>query len=174
MAVPVKLGGSTFDFEPLRNEQTRLGKVLLNPSPRDDEDPSLTFTVMDARAPANTYSTYVKVFYNKDTDIPTYRLYMKDNLNVEHALDGSEGDPVTIDAAPDTSTVVANYLIDPVTGKITQGVNTVGYIKFEAESGLSLATINSRLSDINQALDGMTKVMTAVVGTLDNAMNLIR
>ena len=181
MTVPVRLGASTFDFEPLRQEQTRVSKSLLKPTARDQADPSQAFMVSDiasATEVANTYSTYIKMYYTKEGDVPTYRLYMKDNLNVEHELASTTaGTTLTININETTTrSIECAYTIDAATGKICKTGNTtpVGYVKFEAESGLSVASINSRLSDINQALEGLGKVMSAVIGTLDNAVNLIR
>lgn len=183
MAVPVVLGSSSFDYIALRAEQARLSKQLLIPSPREQDDTSKVFEVEDNQTPPTKYPTYIKVTYDPSVPFPQFRLYMKDNLDVE--IDLSAVGPLTINGAAN-NIASAQYAISPITGQIAQGttVNATtgllvggtlrGVVKFDGVTGLSLAALNERIADISNAIEGITKVLSVVSGNIDAALNVIR
>lgn len=50
----------------------------------------------------------------------------------------------------------------------------VGATKYDAVTGLALASVNNRIADISNSIEGVTKVLSVVIGNLDNALNVIR
>lgn len=191
MAVPVVIGKSTFDYKPLRNEQARLSKTMVVPSPRDKDDTSQILEVVDDQATPFKYPTFIKVFFDKPGQLPRFELWMKDNFDVEYNLSqglasiGINDNPL-VAGVTYQSNVAANYVISPVTGEIrrggtlnaTTGLVTggtlVGTVKFDGVTGLALAAINTRIADISNAVEGMTKVLSVVSGNLDTTLNLIK
>lgn len=205
MAVPVVLGKSTFDFRPLRAEQARLSKQLVLPSPRDKDDTSQVYEVEDNQAAPFKYPTFIKVFFDKQGDLPRFELWMKDNFDQEYNLSqgfnltgtpannapngagngiGINDDPLVAGLLPQ-SRVPANYVVSPINGEIRQGGtlnadgsitggNHVGQVKFDGVTGLALAAINTRIADVSNAVEGMTKVLSVVNGQYDNVFSLIR
>lgn len=190
MVVPVVIGKSSFDYKPLRAEQSRLAKTLVVPSPRDKDDTSRIFEVEDSQPTPFKYPTFVKVFFDRTFDLPRFELWMKDNFDQEYNLSQGIGalnindDPLT--AAVETpGTVPANFVISPITGEIRQGGTlqpdgTVtggtlrGTVKFDGVTGLALAAINNRIADVSNSIEGVTKVLQVVGGNLDGVINLIR
>ena len=63
--------------------------------------------------------------------------------------------------------------ITPATGLITGGTQ-VGTVKFDGVTGLALAAINTRIADISNAVEGMTKILGIVSSNMAATMNLIR
>lgn len=96
------------------------------------------------------------------------------------------------------SQVNNNYAIDPITGEIyrnayyDEGAKTirdatgqtpttagftgqrVGTLKFDGVTGLGLAAINTRIADISNAVEGVTKVLSVCSGNMDAVINLVR
>lgn len=193
MAVPVVIGKSTFDYTPLRNEQSRLAKTLVVPSPRDKDDTSQTLEVVDDQATPFKYPTFIKVFFDKPGQLPRFELWMKDNFDQQYNLSqnlasiGINDDPLVAGFLAQ-SNVAANYVISPVTGEIRRGPGAtlnattglvtggtlVGTVKFDGVTGLALAAINTRIADISNSVEGLTKVLSVVGGNLENTLNLIR
>ncbi len=206
MAVPVVIGKSTFDYAPLRTEQSRLAKTLVVPSPRDKDDTSQTLEVVDNQATPFKYPTFIKVFFDRPGQLPRFELWMKDNFDQEYNLSqgfnltgtppnnaansattgiGINDDPLVAGLLPQ-SRVSADYVISPVTGEIRKGgtLNAVtglvtggtlvGTVKFDGVTGLALAAINTRIADISNSVEGLTKVLSVVGGNLEATLNLIR
>ena len=183
MAVPVVLGASTFDYTGLRKEQARLSKMLLLPSPRDIDDTSQVFEVADSNSPPTKYSTFIKVAYDKEGSVPKFTLFMKDNIDTEFDL--STAGPVVVAGG---FSVNSNYQISPITGEVRQGGVLLangtfdpatpgtlkGTVKFDGVSGLSLATINERIADVSNAIEGLTKILSVVSSNIDAVINTIR
>lgn len=193
MVVPVVIAGSTFDYKPLRAEQARLAKTLVSPSPRDKDDTSQVYEVEDDQVPPFKYPTFIKVFYDKEGDMPRFELWLKDNFDQEHNLSnnnatvGINDDPLVAGNAPQ-SDVPGNYVISPVSGEIWQDATLnadgtvtttgasilVGTVKFDGVTGLALAAINTRIADVSNAVEGVTKILSVVSGNLEKSLNLIR
>jgi hypothetical protein len=206
MAVPVVIGKSTFDYAPLRTEQSRLAKTLVVPSPRDKDDTSQTLEVIDNQATPFKYPTFIKVFFDKAGQLPRFELWMKDNFDQQYNLSqgfaltgtppnnaansattgiGINDDPL-VGGFLAQSRVSADYVISPVTGEIRKGgtLNAltglvtggilVGTVKFDGVTGLALAAINTRIADISNSVEGLTKILSVVGGNLDITLNLIR
>ncbi|PIQ26059.1 hypothetical protein COW36_02360 [bacterium (Candidatus Blackallbacteria) CG17_big_fil_post_rev_8_21_14_2_50_48_46] len=191
MAVPVVIGKSTFDYAPLRQEQSRLSKTMVIPSPRDKDDTAQTLEVVDNQATPFKYPTFIKTFFDKPGQLPRFELWMKDNFDQEYNLAqgaasiGINDDPLVAGFTAQ-SNVAANYVISPVTGEIrlggtlnaTTGLVTggtlVGTVKFDGVTGLALAAINTRIADVSNAVEGMTKILSVVSGNLDTTLNLIK
>lgn len=88
--------------------------------------------------------------------------------------------------APPAIVIPSDFMIDSRTGEIFQGREydgagvlqiagtQVGLVKFDGATGLELATINDRIADVSNAVEGMTKILGVVSGNLDTAVNLIR
>lgn len=191
MSVPVVIGKSTFDYKPLRNEQSRLSKTMVVPSPRDKDDTAQILEVVDSQPTPFKYPTFIKVFFDKPGQLPRFELWMKDNFDVEYNLSqgaasiGINDNPLVAGFSPQ-SNVAANYVISPVTGEIraggtlnpvtglVTGGSLVGTVKFDGVTGLALAAINTRIADVSNAVEGMTKVLSVVSGNLDTTLNLIK
>lgn len=188
MVVPVAFGKSSFDYAPMRSEQSRLSKLLVQASPRDKDDTSKTLEVEDNQTPPSKYPTFIKMTYGKEGTLPQFDLYMKDNNDVEFKISGNAvGSTVSINGG--TATVRSDFTVSPITGDInfgslfagpydgftytTTGTN-VGTTKFDGITGLALASINNRIADVSNAVEGMTKVLSVVVGNIDNVLNTIR
>lgn len=194
MVVPVAFGKSSFDYAPLRSEQSRLSKLLVQPSPRDKDDTSKTFEVEDNQSPPSKYPTFIKMTYGAEGSLPRYELYMRDNFDVEFQISGGAvGGTASINGG--TATVPTDFTVSPITGNInsgsvfnptydggatqtgtsytTLGIN-VGTVKFDGVTGLALASINNRIADVSNAVEGVTKVLSVVVGNIDNVLNTIR
>jgi len=236
MVVPVVLGASTFDFNPMRSEQARLSRSLVLPSPRDKDDTSMVMELEDNpvggaspdRVPFK-YPTFVKVHFDKTGALPIFELWMKDNfdqeykISKEHRLDPQNQtayinvapalnttqqinfNPL-IGGGPHDGTVNNNFAINPMTGEVfrnaywdqgrrtivgANGVNQngthittgnpgvfqgdlVGTIKFDGITGLGLAAINTRIADISNAIEGVTKVLSVASGNMDAVIQLVR
>lgn len=135
MVVPVVLGATSFDFNTPRNEQARLSRALVLPSPRDKDDTSQVMELEDQPiAPSDRvpfkYPTFVKVRFDKQGALPIFELWMKDNYDQEHkiskeSLDGG----ATISGA----TIPGNYM---------NGANGAAYDTAVASIGTSVARIN--------------------------------
>lgn len=250
MVVPVVLGGSTFDYRPLRSEQSRLAKTLVLPSPRDKDDTSQVMEIEDdpsigggAGAAPNPnrvpfkYPSYIKVRFDKANDLPIFELWTKDNFDQEHkiskeSLDG--GGTISAATVPNNyvnqaggaayDTTVANvgttrtqindnplvggnqhdgaindsFAINPITGEIYRNAfwdhlnrvikdssgtiagavgfsgDLLGTVKFDGITGLALAAINTRIADISNAVEGVTKVLSVAIGNIDAVLNVVR
>jgi hypothetical protein len=188
MAVPVVLGRTSFDYAPLRSDQSRLAKTMVVPSPRDKDDTAQVFEVVDNQATPFKYPTFIKTFFDKPGSLPRFELWMKDNFDAEFSL--SQGvaatQPINFLNGASLSTVPANYVVSPVTGEINRGgtINPatglitggtqVGTVKFDGVTGLALAAINTRIADISNAVEGMTKILGIVSSNMAATMNLIR
>ncbi len=96
------------------------------------------------------------------------------------------------------SQVNNNYAVDPITGEIYRNAyydegarvirdnngNTptngafigqrVGTIKFDGITGLGLAAVNTRIADISNAVEGVTKVLSVASSNMDAVINLVR
>ncbi len=105
-------------------------------------------------------------------------------------------DPLT--AAGPLSDVNNSFAVNPITGEIYRNAYwdastnlirdvldrdpsnaafsgvLVGATKYDGVTGLALAAINSRIADYSNAMEGMTKVLSVVVGNLQNALDVIR
>lgn len=224
MVVPVVIGGSVFNFEPLRKEQSRLAKTLVLPSPRDKDDTAVTLEVEDDQATPFKYPTFIKVRYERDGDLPIFELWLKDNYDQEYKISKErrfdrltnnyvDGDPGPVIAGGDTeeinddplvagnnfqSEVNNNFAVNPITGEIFRnaywderdrviydenGVSPddaafegdyMGTVKFDGVTGLALAAINTRIADISNAVEGVTKVLSIVNGNMDQTLSLIK
>ena len=188
MAVPVVIGRTSFDYAPLRAEQSRLAKTLVVPSPRDKDDTAQIFEVVDNQATPFKYPTFIKTFFDKPGGLPRFELWMKDNFDMEYNLSRGVGATQGINFLNGTSlsTVPAGYVVSPVTGEVnlggtlnaTSGLITggtqVGTIKFDGVTGLALAAVNTRIADVSNAVEGVTKILSVVSGNLEATLNLIR
>ncbi len=235
MVVPVVLGMSSFDYRPLRFEQSRLSKTLVLPSPRDKDDTALSLEVEDDQDVPFKYPTFIKVRYDKEGDLPLFELWMKDNFDQEYKIskehrkirpDGSReaaptnvgtstiginDDPLVAPAPPNPAAFLSrvnnSFAVNPITGEIyrnaywdeeTQQIrdadgdsvagvrlsdgstgNTfngtlVGTIKYDAVTGLALAAVNTRISDISNAVEGVTKVLQVASQQIQNVLDIIR
>ncbi|PKL78470.1 MAG: hypothetical protein CVV27_03250 [Candidatus Melainabacteria bacterium HGW-Melainabacteria-1] len=111
---------------------------------------------------------------------------------------GINDDPLVAPANNFQSFVNNNFAINPVTGDIfrnaywDEGLRQVidangnaesnplfigqrlGTIKFDGITGLGLAAINSRIADISNAVEAVTKVLSVTSGNMDAVINLIR
>lgn len=236
MVVPVVLGATTFDFRPLRNEQSRLAKTLVLPSPRDKDDTAQTLEIEDDQTTPFKYPTFVKVRYDKEGSLPVFELWMKDNFDQEYKVskesydggtsinppaypppitvtDTNYTDPTSIGGATSTqdinddplvggflpqSSVNNSYAINPITGDVfrnafwdhvnrvikdadgdlegTTGFDgeRVGTIKFDGVTGLGLAAINTRIADISNAVEGVTKVLSVVGQNFEAVLSVVR
>lgn len=227
MVVPVVLGSTAFDFNTPRNEQARLSRALVLPSPRDKDDTAQVMeledippAVVNSRVPFK-YPTYVKVRFDKDGALPIFELWMKDNFDQEHKISKERRvdpqDPGTyIDGVPALTTrqqinqnpliggsppdgeVNNNFAINPITGEVFRNAywdqrertivdangNTpidnnfagdlVGTIKFDGVTGLALASINTRIAAVSNAIEGMTKVLSVTSSNYEAVIGLIR
>lgn len=137
MVVPVVLGATAFDFNTPRNEQARLSRALVLPSPRDKDDTSQVMELEDQPTASNPdrvpfkYPTFVKVRFDKTGALPVFELWMKDNFDQEHkiskeSLDGG--------ATISNATIPANYI---------NGTNTGVYDTTIANVGNTVARINT-------------------------------
>lgn len=54
------------------------------------------------------------------------------------------------------------------------GPQLIGTIKFDGATGLALAAVNTRIADISNAVEGITKVLSVASSNIDNVINLIR
>lgn len=176
MAVAVSLGATAFDFTSLVKEQQRLSKQLVMPVPRDQQDQTQTLKYFDGN---QTFDAYIRVFEPNSADPsakPTYRLYYRDNLNEERPLtslaNGHKLGNATVGAGG------GQVVFDLESGTIQlqqgAGVTTVGSIQFEAAGGLTLASVNRRLADINAALEAMARVMQVANGSIEGVQGLLR
>ncbi len=205
MAIPVVLGASSFDYAPLRNEQNRLSKTLVVPSPRDKDDTSQVLEIEDNQATPFKYPTFIKTFYDKEGSLPRFELWMKDNFDQEYNLSqgliydpanptttgiGINDNPLIMGFNPFSRTNAA-YVISPVTGEVRRsevgnvatldpdtglvsGGVLIGTVKFDGVTGLALAAINTRIADVSNAVEGLTKVLSVVSGNLDTVLQIIR
>jgi hypothetical protein len=57
---------------------------------------------------------------------------------------------------------------------LVTGGTLVGTVKFDGVTGLALAAINTRIADISNSVEGLTKVLSVVGGNLEATLNLIR
>lgn len=220
MVVPVVLAGCSFDYTPMRRDQSRLAKTLVLPSPRDKDDTAQVLEVEDNQVTPFKYPTFIKVRYDKEGGLPLFELYVKDNFDQEYKISkerridrtgayidpvpviaGTQGindDPLVAPANAFQSQVNNNYAVDPITGEIyrnayydegaktirdaggltpTQGLfagQRVGTLKFDGVTGLGLAAINTRIADISNAVEGVTKVLSVCSGNMDAVINLVR
>lgn len=227
MVVPVVLGSCTFDYRPLRSEQSRLSKTLVLPSPRDKDDTSLVLEVEDDPAmtvngsPPNPkrvpfkYPSFIKVRYDKEGDLPIFELWMKDNFDQEHKISKERtltgpvppnigtsritinDNPLTGLADPDGE-VNDSFAVNPITGDIYRNAywdattkeirdagnltpdqtgfagDLLGTVKFDGVTGLALAAVNTRIADISNAVEGVTKVLSATISNIDAVLNVVR
>lgn len=215
MVVPVVLGKSTFDYNPLRAEQTRLAKTLVLPSPRDKDDTSQTLEIEDDQAVPFKYPTFIKMRYDKEGSLPVFELWMKDNFDQEYkvskedlttggtiggtlgSVQGINDDPL-VGGTLFQSFVNNNYAVDPITGDIYRNAywdvvnktirdsgnrvpsdggftaQLIGSVKFDGITGLGLAAINTRIADISNAVEGVTKVLSVASSNYDSVISLIR
>ncbi|MEZ0373417.1 MAG: hypothetical protein ACAI44_30290 [Candidatus Sericytochromatia bacterium] len=135
MVVPVVLGRSTFDYAPLRSEQSRLAKTLVLASPRDKDDTAQTMEIEDDQATPFKYPTFIKLRYGKEGTLPIFELWMKDNFDQEYKVSkeslsganpggvgtstqGINDDPLVAPANNFLSNVNNSYAINPITGDI--------------------------------------------------------
>src|SRR5690606_21457168 len=96
------------------------------------------------------------------------------------------------------SRVNNNFAVDPITGEIYRnaywdeslrqildacGLNPsqmgfqgqlLGTVKFDAVSGLALAAINTRIADISNAVEGVTKVLSVSSSNMDAVLSIIK
>ena len=61
---------------------------------------------------------------------------------------------------------------DPSAGNFSGAL--VGNIKYDGVTGLALASVNSRIADISNSIEGVTKVLSVTLGNLDAVFNVIR
>ncbi len=226
MVVPVQIGGSIFDYRPLRSEQNRLAKTLVLPSPRDKDDTAQVLEVEDDQQTPFKYPTFIKVRYNKEGDLPVFELWVKDNFDQEAKISkeslngvnpgtigtstqGINDDPLVAPATAFQSNVNNSFAINPITGDVyrnaywdvltreirnwngdaegsaaflndnpgpagDQSPQRVGTIKFDGVSGLALAAVNTRIADISNSIEGVTKILSVANGNLDAVLNLVR
>lgn len=147
MVVPVVLGATAFDFNTPRNEQARLSRALVLPSPRDKDDTSQVMELEDQPTASNPdrvpfkYPTFVKVRFDKSGALPIFELWMKDNFDQEFKVSKERRvdplDPATyIDVVPALNTtqlinenpligtsppdgeVNNNFAVNPITGEV--------------------------------------------------------
>ena len=50
----------------------------------------------------------------------------------------------------------------------------LGTVKFEGVTGISLASINERIANVSNAIEGLTKVLSVVSSNIDGVLNVIR
>jgi len=226
MVVPVQIGGSIFDYRPLRSEQNRLSKTLVLPSPRDKDDTAQVLEVEDDQTTPFKYPTFIKVRYDKQGDLPVFELWTRDNFDQEAKISkesltganpgaigtstqGINDDPLVAPANNFLSLVNNSFAVNPITGDIyrnaywdhttreiknwngvaegaatflndnpgvagNQSPQHVGTIKFDGVSGLALAAVNTRIADISNAVEGVTKILSVANGNLDSVLNLVR
>lgn len=225
MVVPVQIGGSIFDYRPLRSEQNRLSKTLVLPSPRDKDDTAQVLEVQDDQQTPFKYPTFIKVRYEKQGDLPIFELWMKDNFDEEYKISkeslnganpggigssvkGINDNPLVAGFNPQGN-VNDSFAVNPITGDIfrnaywddvarkiknwngdiegsaafltddpgvlgDQTPQHIGTIKFDGVSGLALAAINTRIADISNAVEGVTKILSVANGNLEAVLNLVR
>jgi len=215
MVVPVVLGKSTFDYNPLRSEQNRLAKTLVLPSPRDKDDTAQTMEIEDDQATPFKYPTFIKVRYDQEGTLPIFELWMKDNFDQEYKVSkesltganpgaigtstqGINDDPLVAPANAFQSNVNNSYAVNPITGDIYRNAwwdhttrtirdatglaetalgfagELIGSVKFDGVTGLALAAVNTRIADVSNAVEGVTKVLSVCSGNMDAVINLIR
>ncbi|MGV3525185.1 MAG: hypothetical protein ACO1RX_13220 [Candidatus Sericytochromatia bacterium] len=221
MVVPVVLGATVFNYEPLRQEQSRLAKTLVLPSPRDKDDTAVTLEIEDDQPTPFKYPTFIKVRYQRDGDLPLFELWTKDNFDQEYKVSKERrfdnltqtyidaaapalgttqpiNDDPLVAAVNPISDVNNNYAVNPITGEIFRNAywdegarlirdaggldpsnvnfagDYIGTVKFDGVTGLALAAINTRVADISNAVEGITKVLSIVSGNLDQTLSLIK
>ncbi|MBF2053093.1 MAG: hypothetical protein IGS03_06460 [Candidatus Sericytochromatia bacterium] len=147
MVVPVVLGATAFDFNTPRNEQARLSRALVLPSPRDKDDTSQVMELEDEPTASNPdrvpfkYPTFVKVRFDKQGALPIFELWMKDNFDQEFKISKERRvdplDPTTyiepppavnttqdinvnplVAGSPPDGRVNNNFAINPITGEV--------------------------------------------------------
>lgn len=189
MAVAVALGKTFFDTTALKNEHKRLSQELLHANPRDAMDPSqdLTFSCT-INGVLRKFVVYMKGYQDKATDAPSYRFFFKDDNNQEQffpaGITALPGPPANVQMVAIDGTVrnvVAgnSLVVDMGSGAIRFNNNAgddnhLGQVKFSAATGLEVAQINTRIAELNNALDGLTKVLTVLQSNVDAGISLIR
>lgn len=110
---------------------------------------------------------------------------------------GINDDPLVAGFLPQ-SNLNNNYAVDPITGEIYRNAyydeglkaildnsdrpitnpnfsgQRVGTIKFDGITGLGLAAVNTRIADISNAVEGVTKVLSVASSNMDAVINLVR
>ena len=105
-------------------------------------------------------------------------------------------DPLT--AAGPLSNVNNSFAVNPITGDIYRNAywdnidkvirdrldqdpsnaafegDLVGNIKYDGVTGLALASVNSRIADISNSIEGVTKVLSVAISNLDAVFAVIR
>jgi len=120
--------------------------------------------------------------------------------NVGTTIQGINDDPL-VGGTLFQSNVSDSYAIDPITGDVYRNAywdvsnpanptirdnagrvpsnaaftgQLIGSVKFDGVTGLALAAINTRIADISNAVEGVTKVLSVCSSNYDSVISLIR
>ena len=134
------------------------------------------------------FDTLINTSYNQAGD-PIYSVYFRDDSGALHYLSGGTGANNVVVASPGNSATASligttGSLPDGTTRTIQSGdiiqnpgagtPSIVGQVQFEGQSGLSLAAINTRLSDINNVIETLAKVLSTQSDLFNTASGLVR
>lgn len=121
-----------------------------------------------------------------------------DGIPALNTTQGINDDPLVAPPNAFLSNVNNNFAVDPITGEIYRnaywdeslrqildagGLNPsqggfqgqlLGTVKFDAVSGLALAAINTRIADISNAVEGVTKVLSVSSSNMDAVLSIIK
>jgi len=148
------------------------------------------------------FDTYIQTSYTPDGN-PVYGVYLNDDSGNVHYLSGATTGPFSFQnvvvATPGGNTAFligktsvlpdgTAHIIQP--GDLVQNPSNVaapvgytgpsgprtvvGSIKFEAQSGLALAQINTRLADINNVIQTLAKVLSTQSDMFNTSSGLVR
>lgn len=194
MAVAAQIGGATPDFDRLYAEVARISKKLAVASPREFQDPGqkLKLTVVtdpgQATESRQEFETYIKAFYDKQGDPITYKLYYKDGQNNEVEIsDGTtiNGNVNSTGPGAGTTDFILNGItlsggqtlqLDQSSGRIIYddggGPQNLGLLKLDAVSGLDVALVNDRISQVNLVIEALNKVLLVGNNNADKGIEL--
>lgn len=156
-------------------------------NPTNDKGPGLNLRV------ATDFPTFIQTSLDPQGR-PSYGVYLRDDNGDLHSLsDGTSSSTNRIVVTPSNSSSLptAIQLGAAATVSSTTGPSTtirpgdivkpgttppiiVGRVQFEAESGLALAAINTRIAEINSVIETLAKVLSVQGDLFNAASGLVR
>ncbi len=192
MAVAAQIGGASPNFDGLYKELGRLSKRLSFASPREFNDPGQTLQITKPAtptAPPQTFDTYIRAFYGKEGGPITYRLFFKDENNLERMVsDGNQVQAVANGLVMNGVTlatgqglfinpqnlgrIIHNTTVSATFPPLGGTTTNLGTIKLDAINGLDVGLLNERISTMNLVIEALNKVLIVANGNLDKAVDL--
>lgn len=154
-------------------------------NPSGDKGPTLNLNV------TTQFPTFVQVSFGP-LGQPVYNMFLRDDNGDLHSLSDGTGSRNRLVVTPGNNATLPTSAQLGAAAKVgtSSGADTViqagdviipnatpivvGRVKFEAESGLALASINLRIAEINNVIESLAKVLSVQGDLFNAASGLVR